>query len=142
VPTQVPGEAPKVTTAQIISYVLSAIGSGIGILVGFFKVYPEIKSRIAKLREAGVKPTIMRVIFLDKTLSKNRPLAQQEMVEITENHAAAFKNDIVKVDAVTLLCVEKADSVVGVAVADASPELPVLSSKQIGTLVRSYETLL
>jgi hypothetical protein len=37
-------------------------------------VYPAIKDRISKLRTAGIKPTIMRVIFLDKALAKYRPL--------------------------------------------------------------------
>lgn len=62
------------TTWQIVTYVLSGIGSVIGILVSVFKVYPAIKGRVAKLREAGIRPTIKRIIFLDKTLSKYRPL--------------------------------------------------------------------
>jgi len=61
---------------QIVAYILSAIGSIVGILIGFFKVYPFFKSRIAKLREAGIKPTFKRVIFLHKTLSKYRPLLE------------------------------------------------------------------
>jgi hypothetical protein len=62
------------TTWQIVTYVLSGIGSVIGILVSVFKVYPAIKGRVAKLREAGIRPTMKRIIFLDKTLSKYRPL--------------------------------------------------------------------
>jgi len=61
---------------QIVAYILSAIGSIVGILIGFFRVYPFFKSRIAKLREAGIKPTFKRVIFLHKTLSKYRPLLE------------------------------------------------------------------
>jgi hypothetical protein len=57
-----------------VTYVLSALGSVVGIFVGVFRVYPSIKSRITKLREAGIKPTLKRIIFLDKTLSKYRPL--------------------------------------------------------------------
>jgi hypothetical protein len=56
--------------------VLSGIGSVIGILVSVFKVYPAIKVRVAKLREAGIKPTLKRVVFLDKTLAKYRPLLE------------------------------------------------------------------
>ena len=56
--------------------VLSAIGSVIGILVGVFRVYPAIKARVDKLREAGIKPTLKRVVFLQKTLSKYRPLLE------------------------------------------------------------------
>jgi hypothetical protein len=37
-------------------------------------VYPFIKQRVAKLREAGIKPTLKRIIFLQKTLSKYQPL--------------------------------------------------------------------
>ena len=56
--------------------VLSAIGSVVGILVGVFIVYPAIKARVDKLREAGIKPTLKRVVFLQKTLSKYRPLLE------------------------------------------------------------------
>ena len=56
--------------------VLSAIGSVVGILVGVFRVYPAIKARVEKLREAGIKPTLKRVVFLQKTLSKYRPLLE------------------------------------------------------------------
>jgi hypothetical protein len=56
--------------------VLSAIGSIIGILVAVFRVYPAIKARVDKLREAGIKPTLKRVVFLQNTLSKYRPLLE------------------------------------------------------------------
>jgi hypothetical protein len=61
------------TTWQIV---LSAIGSIIGILVAVFRVYPAIKARVDKLREAGIKPTLKRVVFLQKTLLKYRPLLE------------------------------------------------------------------
>jgi hypothetical protein len=61
---------------QIVTYVLSGIGSVVGILVSVFKVYPAIKARIAKLRESGIKPTLKRVVFIDKTLAKYRPLLE------------------------------------------------------------------
>ena len=64
------------TTWQIVTYVSSAIGSIIGILVAVFRVYPAIKARVDKLREAGIKPTLKRVVFLRKTLSKYRPLLE------------------------------------------------------------------
>jgi hypothetical protein len=64
------------TTGQTVTYVLSGIGSVIGILVSVFKVYPAIKARVANLREAGIKPTLKRVVFLDKTLAKYRPLLE------------------------------------------------------------------
>ncbi len=62
---------------QIVVYVLSAIGSVVVILVAVFRIYPAIKSRVAKLREAGIKPTLKRVVFLEKTLAKNRPLLER-----------------------------------------------------------------
>ena len=65
-----------VTAMQIVTYVFSVVCSIVGILVGFFRVYPFFKSRIAKLREAGIKPTFKRVIFLHKALSKYRPLLE------------------------------------------------------------------
>ena len=71
-PTPVQGS----NTWQIVIQVLSVIGSVIGILVAVFKVYPVIKARVAKLREAGIKPTLKRVVFLHKTLSKYRPLLE------------------------------------------------------------------
>ena len=75
--TTTPTAGAVTTTWQTIAfYVLSAIGSVIGILVGVFRVYPAIKARVNKLREAGIKPTLKRVVFLQKTLSKYRPLLE------------------------------------------------------------------
>jgi hypothetical protein len=37
-------------------------------------MYPFIKECIAKVREAGIKPALKRVIFLQRTLSKYQPL--------------------------------------------------------------------
>ena len=68
--------AAPTTWHTIAFYVLSAIGSVFGILVGVFRVYPAIKARVDKLREAGIKPTLKRVVFLQKTLSKYRPLLE------------------------------------------------------------------
>ena len=68
-----------ITTGAVTStwpIVLSAIGSVVGILVGVFRVYPAIKARVDKLREAGIKPTLKRVVFLQKTLLKYRPLLE------------------------------------------------------------------
>ena len=75
-PTAVIATGTVTTTWQIVTYALSAIGSVIGILVAVFRVYPVIKARVAKLREAGIKPTLKRVVFLQKTLSKYRPLLE------------------------------------------------------------------
>jgi hypothetical protein len=75
-PTAVAATGAVTTTWQIATYVLSAIGSSIGILVAVFRVYPAIKARVDKLREAGIKPTLKRVVFLRKTLSKYRPLLE------------------------------------------------------------------
>ncbi len=71
VPTQI---TQGVTTFQIAAYVCSALASVVGVFVAIFKVYPFIKARIAKLREIGIKPTLKRVIFLQKTLLKYQPL--------------------------------------------------------------------
>ena len=79
-PSQSCPEGTSNPTAVIVTptwpIVLSAIGSVIGILVGVFRVYPAIKARVNKLREAGIKPTLKRVVFLQKTLSKYRPLLE------------------------------------------------------------------
>jgi hypothetical protein len=56
--------------------VLSAIAFVIGIVLAVFRVYPAIKARVDKLRGAGIKPTLKRVVFLHKTLSKYRPLLE------------------------------------------------------------------
>jgi hypothetical protein len=74
--TSTPTPVQASNTWQIVIQVLSVIGSVIGILVAVFKVYPVIKARVAKLREAGIKPTLKRVVFLHKTLSKYRPLLE------------------------------------------------------------------
>jgi hypothetical protein len=60
------------TTSQIVAYVLSAVGALIFILVAVF----VIRARVAKLRAAGIQPTLKRVVFLQKTLSKYRPLLE------------------------------------------------------------------
>ena len=57
-----------------MAYACSAVASIVAVLLGVFRVYPFIKQRIAKLREAGIKPTLKRVIFLQQTLSKYQPL--------------------------------------------------------------------
>jgi hypothetical protein len=83
-PSQICPEGTFFPTAVIVTgavtsawpIVLSAIGSVVGILVGVFRVYPAIKARVDKLREAGIKPTLKRVVFLQKTLSKYRPLLE------------------------------------------------------------------
>ena len=74
--TSTPTPVQASNTWQIVIQVFSVIGSVIGILVAVFKVYPVIKARVAKLREAGIKPTLKRVVFLQKTLSKYRPLLE------------------------------------------------------------------
>jgi len=59
---------------QILSYVFGAFACIIAIAVGVFGVYPAVKARIAKLRAADIRPTLKRVIFLQKTLQKYPPL--------------------------------------------------------------------
>jgi hypothetical protein len=114
------------TTWQIVTYVLSAIGSLIGILVSVFKVYPAIKGRIAKLREAGIRPTIKRIIFLDKTLSKYRPLL---------DHVSTRDASL---DHVSLRGTTAAAASAGFSVPEKSlPALLRLNASQIGTLVAS-----
>ena len=66
------GAVSSDTTAQIVAYVLSAVGALIFILVAVF----VIKARVAKLRAAGIQPTLKRVVYLQKTLSKYRPLLE------------------------------------------------------------------
>ena len=68
--------ADGTNTGQIVTWVLSGMCSFIGILVSVFRIYPAINSRVAKLREAGIKPTLKRVVFIDKTLAKYRPLLE------------------------------------------------------------------
>lgn len=64
------------STSQIVTYVLSALSAVIFILAAVFVVFPAIKARVAKLRAAGIQPTLKRVVFLQKTLSKYRPLLE------------------------------------------------------------------
>jgi hypothetical protein len=108
---------------------LSAIASIVGILVGVFRIYPFIKSRIARLREAGIKPTLKRVIFLEKTLSKYRPLLEpgdrtgslQAVVSKQEVGGASLNS--------------------GVSASAAAPALLNLNAKQIGHLVHHHPAL-
>ncbi len=120
-----------------MTYVLSAIGSLIGILVAVFRVWPAINSRVAKLREAGIKPTLKRVIFLDKTLSKYRPLLErseradslQVVAQIATTPCSRTANDAADTNSPSAS-----------AIAPASPLLLSLSAVQIGHLVRGQPT--
>jgi hypothetical protein len=121
------------TTGQTVVYVLSGIGSVIGILVSVFRVYPAIKARIAKLREAGIKPTLKRVVFLDKTLSKYRPLLErcertgslQAIVHTVTPNSRTWRNG------------SETNASSASAIAHAPPLLLSLTADQIGHLVRS-----
>jgi hypothetical protein len=108
---------------------LSAIASIVGILVSVFKVYPFIKSRIARLREAGIKPTLKRVIFLEKTLSKYRPLLEP-------GDRPSSLQDVVSGNRVAVV-----SSNSGVSASAAAPALLNLNAKQIGHLVHHHPAL-
>ena len=99
-----------------MAYILSVSGSIFGILIGFFRVYPFFKSRVAKLREVGIKPTLKRVIFLHKTLSKYRPLLEpgERSLQLASG---------------------------SMAIANAPPALLRLNACQIGHLVHHYPAL-
>jgi hypothetical protein len=112
-----------------VTYVLSAIASIVGILVGVFRVYPFIKSRIARLREVGIKPTFKRVIFLEKTLSKYRPLLEP-------GDRPSSLQDVVSGNKVAVV---SSNSVVSASAA--APALLTLDAKQIGHLVHHHPTL-
>jgi hypothetical protein len=62
----VPTQISQITTAQIVSYVCSAVASIVAVLVGVFK----LRQSIAKLREAGIKPTFKAIVFPDKAISE------------------------------------------------------------------------
>jgi hypothetical protein len=121
---------------QIVTYVLSGIGSVIGMLVSVFKVYPAIKARIAKLREAGIKPTLKRVVFLDKTLAKYRPLLEPgERAGVLQTVAQTVTpNSRTGRDGF------EANASSASAIAHAPPELLSLTANQIGHLVRGRTT--
>ena len=121
--------AQTTSTYQIVTYVLSAIASIVGILVGVFRVYPFIKSRIARLREAGIKPTLKRVIFLGKTLSKYRPLLEP-------GDRAGSLQPVVSGNRVAVV-----SSNSGVSASAAAPALLNLNAKQIGHLVHHHPAL-
>ncbi len=131
--TSTPTTAGAVTTTvQIVTYVLSAIGSIIGILVGVFRVYPAIKARIDKLREAGIKPTLKRVVFLQKTLSKYRPLLEPS--ERNGSLQAVAPNTAP--DPRTARGVAEANTHSASATSHAPPMLLSLTAHQVGHLVR------
>ncbi len=109
--------ADGTNTGQIVTWVLSGMCSFIGILVSVFRIYPAINSRVAKLREAGIKPTLKRVVFLDKTLSKYRPLLEQNKKSDSRDY-----------------CETNASSTSSIAHAPSA--LLSLSANQIGHLVR------
>ena len=62
----VPAQVSQITTAQIVSYVCSAVASIVAVLIGVFK----LRQIIAKLREAGIKPTSKALVFPEKAISE------------------------------------------------------------------------
>ncbi len=130
--TSTPTAGAGTTTWQIVTYVLSAIGSIIGILVAVFRVYPVIKARVDKLREAGIKPTLKRVVFLHKTLSKYRPLLEPS--ERNGSLQAVAPNTAP--DRRTARGVAEANTHSASATAHAPPMLLSLTAHQVGHLVR------
>ena len=126
-PTPVQGS----NTWQIVIQVLSVIGSVIGILVAVFRVYPVIKARVAKLREAGIKPTLKRIVFLDKTLAKYRPLLEpgeragglQAVAQTVTPNSRACRDG------------SETNASSASAIAHAPPALLSLTANQIGHLV-------
>jgi hypothetical protein len=119
-------------TWQLVIQVMSGIGSFIGILVAVFRVYPAIKARVDKLREAGIKPTLKRVVFLQKTLSKYRPLLEPSE-RIGSLQAVAPDTTP---DPRTARGVAEANTFSALATAHALPMLPSLTALQVGHLVR------
>ena len=97
--TSVPTQITEITTAQIISYVCSAIASVFGILVAIFKIYPFIKARVTTLRKAGIRPTLKRIIFLQKTLTKYQSLLcaddRQNSDVVAINSMGVFPQDFI-----------------------------------------------
>jgi hypothetical protein len=70
--TSVPTEkATPITTAQIAAYSCSAVAFIVAVFFGATRIYPAVKMRIAKLREAGITPTLMRIIFFKSALANN-----------------------------------------------------------------------
>jgi hypothetical protein len=130
--TSNPTAGAVTTTWQIVTYVLSAIGSVFGILVGVFRVYPAIKARVDKLREAGIKPTLKRVVFLQKTLSKYRPLLEPSERRGSLQAAAPSTTP----DPHTARCVAEANTHSASATAHAPSMLLSLTAVQVGHLVR------
>ena len=130
--TSTPTALAATTTWQIVAYVLSGIGSLIGVLVAVFRVYPAFKSRIDKLREAGIKPTLKRVVFLDKTLAKYRPLL--EPGERAGSLPAVAQT--MTPNSPTLRDGSETNASSAPAIAHAPPALLSLTANQIGHLVR------
>ena len=115
--TSVPTEAAPVaglSTTQIVAYSLSAVASIIAIFVGVGRIYPAVKARIAKLREAGIKPTLMRIIFCKSALANN---SNMQLISDRPN-----------VDS----------KVTSVVVAQAPAALLLLTPNQIGSMVATH----
>ena len=132
-PTTLP---PGTTIWEIVTYVLEGIGCVIGILVSVFKGYPAIKARVAKLREAGIKPTLKRIVFLDKTLAKYRPLLEpgeragslQAVAQTVTPNSRTWRDG------------SETNACSAPAIAHAPPALLSLTANQIGHLVRGRTT--
>ena len=128
-PTTLP---PGTTIWEIVTYVLEGIGCVIGILVSVFKGYPAIKARVAKLREAGIKPTLKRIVFLDKTLAKYRPLLEPG------ERAGSLQAVAQTVTPNSRTCRDGSETNASSAsaIVHAPPALLCLTANQIGHLVR------
>ncbi len=70
--TSVPTEkATPITAAQIAAISCSAVAFIVAVFFGVTRIYPAVKVRIAKLREAGITPTLMRIVFFKRALANN-----------------------------------------------------------------------
>jgi hypothetical protein len=66
----VPTQTSQITTAQIVLYVCSAVAFIVAVLIGVFK----LQQIIAKIREAGIKPTLKTIVFPEKAIPEQSKL--------------------------------------------------------------------
>ncbi len=100
--------------------------------MAIFKIYPFIKARVTTLRNAGIKPTLKRIIFLKKTLMK-----YQSLLSLDER-----QNSVVVGSSVNSLGLFPQDFIASVSQSSDPAAAPGVSARIFTGTVTSASTLL
>jgi hypothetical protein len=120
-----------------VAYSCSAVASIVAIFLGVGRLYPAVKARIVKLREAGIKPTLMRIIFIEKALASN---LSTRLISAPDLHSEDASVVVVAQSpaALLLLTPNQIGSMVATHTVRVSPSLPPLTLLQVAAIGPAY----